>query len=158
MGGRDSTGNQGLILKTCECLTLPLSPKAIPTATIAAAAATTAADAVAAATPAADGPRAATAAATPAPTEAASHGSVSSASSGVQAPEEGGVVVPPCQTPRGSRTPSGGGGLLSPRGGSRPSLQGPMGPWGPLPPMRQARCRFAAIHIRGKVFCVGEHK
>ncbi|KAL8273446.1 hypothetical protein Esti_002633 [Eimeria stiedai] len=96
MGGRGSTGNQGLVLRTCECLALPLSPRtAAPTAATAAAVA---------AAPSAPGPG---------------------------------------ETPRGKG------------GGPRPSLKGPLGSWGPLPSMRQARCRFPALHVRGKVFCVG---
>ncbi|KAL8455436.1 hypothetical protein Emag_000743 [Eimeria magna] len=192
MGGRGSTGNQGLVLRTCECLPLPLSPgaaaatAAATAATLLAAPSASVSVSVAAAAPevssafaAADSKAADSGAAaseeditSPSATTAATASSAAAATAAAAAATaaadegaaqprasvgllDGGEVVA-AASPHLSRAAEGPG--ETPRGkggGPRPSLKGPLGAWGPLPSMRQARCRFPALHVRGKVFCVG---
>ncbi|CDJ38566.1 kelch motif domain-containing protein, putative [Eimeria tenella] len=170
LGGRDSTGNKGLVLKTCERLLLPLSSEA-PAAAAAAAAAASGGGGIAAEGAAATPPSpdtdaaAATAAAAAADTAAAARSSTSSptpspaAAAGPEASEAAAAAAAAAgslrETPQCMRQGAPGGPPSTPRSSSRPSLKGLIGPWLLLPPMKQARCRFAAIHFRGKLFCVG---
>ncbi|XP_026190493.1 uncharacterized protein LOC113146663, partial [Cyclospora cayetanensis] len=141
MGGRDSTGNKGLVLKTCERLVLPLSQKSEgvlgeQAAWLAAESKKNAATPVSPNSTSGDSP------------------------SGVCTAEEEEDAVKgltPTETPRHEAARVSSGEFLSTfcSRQQRPSLKGPVLPWVALPPMRQARCRFAAAHIRGKIFCVG---